>query len=218
MAVDMEVIDTTGYALVLGTDWLRKAKAIIDYQECKLILKDDEGIVEVPCRNTNPISTNGNEDEDSEDESEDTDSDEESDMTDFAELTYELSQREADTIYKITSEGIRTSSKLIDWETHDYLTYCFDGVRGKKDRCGVMGPKTYCWCDRYLEAKEDRCEICEERLQDWEATSVLPRDEIRDIRANLAHGGMEILKENEHKQQVNKLIQEFPELMANDIS
>jgi len=132
MAVDMEVINATGYALVLGTDWLRKAKAIIDYQECKLTLKDDEGTVEVPCRNTNLIAPNGNDDEDSEDESEDTDSNEESDATNFAGLTYELSQREASTIYKITSEEIRTSSKHIDWETHDYLTYCFDGVRGKR--------------------------------------------------------------------------------------
>ncbi|CAG8824116.1 28232_t:CDS:2, partial [Dentiscutata erythropus] len=42
IAVDMEVIDATGYVLILETDWLRKAYTIIDYQEYKLILKDDK--------------------------------------------------------------------------------------------------------------------------------------------------------------------------------
>ena len=42
VAIDMEVIDATGYTLILRTDWLRKAHVIINYQECKLILKDDK--------------------------------------------------------------------------------------------------------------------------------------------------------------------------------
>ena len=31
VAVDMEIIDTNIYTLVLGNDWLRKAKAVINY-------------------------------------------------------------------------------------------------------------------------------------------------------------------------------------------
>jgi len=44
----MEVIDATSYALILETDWLRKAHAIIDYQKCKLILKDNERTEKFP--------------------------------------------------------------------------------------------------------------------------------------------------------------------------
>ena len=31
VAVDTEVIDVSGYSLVLGTDWLKRANVIIDY-------------------------------------------------------------------------------------------------------------------------------------------------------------------------------------------
>lgn len=40
VSADMEVIDTNAYHLVLGNDWLCKAKTIIDYNHLKITVSD----------------------------------------------------------------------------------------------------------------------------------------------------------------------------------
>jgi len=168
VAVDMEVIDAAGYALILGTDWLRKAHAIIDYQECKLILKDEKRTAQISCRNTRAtVLDNDKDDDDSEEEYEESsdDSDTDEEEVNFAGLTYELPHQESYMKYKLTSEGMRKNSKLVTWELYDQLSYCFDPVRRKKgahERCKATGPNSYCWCSRYLETSQDICEVCEE--------------------------------------------------------
>ena len=228
VAVDTEVIDASGYSLVLGTDWLRKAGAIIDYQHCKLTLKDERGAISIPCRNTNEVSPGSDDESDSESDEENNESSEDSgEETDdneanFVGLSYNLPQQGTSVKYKITSEGIRTSSEYTTWETYDYLTYCFDIVRKKKKRKqgrrSVTGPKSSCWCEKYLETREDKCETCEEQLREWEAISILPQNEIQDIRCNLTQGGAEMLEENQYKPIVAKIIGEFPNLAASDLS
>src|SRR5688572_25499393 len=97
IAVDMETIDATGYILILDTDWLREAKAIIDYQECKLILKNNKRTVQIPCRNTRSAELNNeNDDKESEDkyiESSDSSNTDDDDEANFIRLLYELSQQ-----------------------------------------------------------------------------------------------------------------------------
>ncbi|CAG8777613.1 18196_t:CDS:2, partial [Dentiscutata erythropus] len=167
VATDMEVISATGYALVLGTNWLRKANTIINYQECKLTLKNDENTVEIPCRNTNTIILENDDDTDS--GKMDTEEDEE--KANFVGLTYNLPRQEVN----VTLEGIRTNLEYITWEIYDYLTYCLDVIRRKRhkqEQRKAAGLNTYCWCDKYLKTKEDKCKECGERLQSWEAVSM----------------------------------------------
>src|SRR4051812_38836375 len=117
VAVDMEVIDASGYFLVLGTDWLKRANAIIDYQECKLTLKDEKGMISVPCRNTNEVSLDSDDSGNSESEeeydesSEDSDAENDENETNFVGLSYDLPQQKTRVKYKISSEGIRTNSE-----------------------------------------------------------------------------------------------------------
>src|SRR6185436_15896733 len=117
-----------------GTDWLRKAKAIINYQECKLTLKDDKGTVEIPCKNTSTMTLDSDDDGSSESEGEyeesgeDTDMEEDDDRTNFVGLSYELPQQETSTTCRITPEGIHVDLEYTTWETYDYLTYRFDEV------------------------------------------------------------------------------------------
>ena len=225
VAVDMEVIDAIGYALILGTDWLRKAHAIIDYQECKLILKDNEHTAQISCRNTKAaILSDDNNDDDSEEEyvesSDDSDTEDDEEVN-FVGLTYELSHQETYMKYKVTSEGLYKDSKLTTWETYDQLSYCLDPVRRKKgaqERRKATGPNSYCWCDNYLETRLDICEVCEGYQQDHEAISILPRNEIQDIRCNLVRGGVEKLEGNQYKSQVYEIIKGFPNLVAEDLS
>jgi hypothetical protein len=228
VAVDTEVIDASGYSLVLGTDWLKRANAIIDYQDCKLTLRDEKGTISVPCRNTSEMSLDSDDGSDSESEgeydesSEDSDAEIDDEETNFVGLSYSLPQQGTNVKYKITSEGIRTNSECTSWETYDYLTYCFDVVRKKKKhkqgRRSATGPKSSCWCEKYLETREDKCETCEEQLQEWEAVSILPQKEVEDVRCNLTQGGVEILEENRYKPLINEIIGEFPNLAASDLS
>ena len=224
VAVDMEVIDAAGYALILGTDWLRKAHAIIDYQECKLILKDEKRTAQISCRNTRAtVLDNDKDDDDSEEEYEESsdDSDTDEEEVNFAGLTYELPHQESYMKYKLTSEGMRKNSKLVTWELYDQLSYCFDPVRRKKgahERCKATGPNSYCWCSKYLETSQDICEVCEEYQQDQKIISIIPRKEIQDIRCNLVRGGVEKLEGNQYKPQVREIIKEFPNLVAKDLS
>src|SRR6185369_10856300 len=187
VAVDMEVIDATGYALILGTDWLRKAHAIIDYQECKLILKDGKQTAQISCKNTKAVVLdNDDKDDDSEEEyiesSDDSDTEDDEEVN-FVGLTYELPYQETYMKYKITSEGLYKDSKLTTWEIYDELSYCFDPIKRKKgaqERRKTTGPRSYCWCDYYLETIQDTCEVCEEYQQDHKAISILPRKEVQD--------------------------------------
>jgi hypothetical protein len=228
VAVDMEVIDASGYSLVLGTDWLKRANAIIDYQECKLTLRNEKGMISVPCRNTSEVSLDSDDSGNSESEeeydesSEDSDAEDDENEANFVGLSYDLPQQETRVKYKITSEGIRKNSECTTWETYDYLTYCFDVVKKKKKhregKRKASGPNSYCWCDKYLENKEDECEMCEERLREWEAISIIPRDEIQNVRCNLVQGGAEMLEENQHKSLIDEIIGEFPNLAASDLS
>ena len=221
----MEVIDAAGYALILGTDWLRKAHAIIDYQECKLILKDNKRTAQISCRNTRAtVLDNDKNDDESEEEyiesSDDSDTEDDEEVN-FVGLTYELPYQETYMKYKITSEGLRKDSKLTTWEMYDELSYCFDPVKRKKgaqERRNTSGPNSYCWCDHYHKTIQDVCEVCEEYQQDHKAISILPQSEIQDIRCNLVRGGVEKLEGNQYKSQVDKIIREFPNLVAEDLS
>jgi hypothetical protein len=228
VAVDTEVIDASGYSLVLGTDWLKRANAIIDYQDCKLTLRDEKGTISVRCRNTSEMSLDSDNDSDSgsegeyDESSDDSDAEIDDEETNFVGLSYSLPQQGTSVKYKITSEGIRTNSECTTWETYDYLTYCFDVVRKKKKhnlgRRSATGPKSSCWCEKYLETREDKCETCEEQLQEWEAISILPQKEVEEVRCNLTQGGAEILEENRYKPLIDEIIGEFPNLAASDLS
>ncbi|CAG8796703.1 14211_t:CDS:2, partial [Dentiscutata erythropus] len=63
----------------------------------------------------------------------------------------------------------------------------------------VTGPNSFCWCDKYLKDAEDKCEMCEERVQKREAVSIVPLDEIWDVRCNIVLGRTKIPKENQYK-------------------
>ncbi|RHZ48323.1 hypothetical protein Glove_553g11 [Diversispora epigaea] len=203
VAVDMEVIDAAGYALILGTDWLRKACAIIDYQEYKLILKDEKATV------LNDDKEENDSEEEYEESSDDSDIDEEE--VNFAGLTYELLTgqmeknrtclyQESYKKYKFTSEGMCKNSKLATWELYDQLFYCFDPIRRKK------------------ETSQDICKVCEEYQQDEKIISIISQKEIQNIRCNLVQGRVEKLEGNQYKSQVHEVIEKFLNLVVKDLS
>src|SRR6185295_2694599 len=76
ISINMEVIDTQAYSIVLGTDWLRKARAVIDYYECKVTVKDEKCEFIITCCNTT-LPALPKEDDSDDDDNDTDDSDEE---------------------------------------------------------------------------------------------------------------------------------------------
>src|SRR6185295_5056201 len=76
ISTSMEVIDTQAYSMVLGTDWLRKAQAVIDYHDCKVTVKDGKRESIITCCNTT-LPALPKEDDSDDDDNDTDDSDEE---------------------------------------------------------------------------------------------------------------------------------------------
>jgi hypothetical protein len=113
VSTNMEVIDTQAYHLVLGTDWLRKANAVINYKESQVTISDNVRKTQVNCRNsTAPLpQENDSEEESDEDEYEYEEEEEEEKETN---LVLVMNERESPDqhFYKFSPWGIE-----IDHET-----------------------------------------------------------------------------------------------------
>jgi hypothetical protein len=80
MSVDMEVIDTQAYTMVLGNDWLQKAKATINYNPPSLTITDGIRTANIQCQNSaSQENWEEEEDEDDDDDEDEESSDEEDD-------------------------------------------------------------------------------------------------------------------------------------------
>jgi hypothetical protein len=120
ISTSMEVIDTQAYNMVLGTDWLRKARAVIDYHDCKVTVKDGKRESVIVCRNTTlPVLPK---EEDSDDEDSDEDSDEEEDEE---EVTLGLVVTEEESpdqhAYEFDAWGIKIDQEDFTWQEYDYF-------------------------------------------------------------------------------------------------
>ena len=115
VSADMEIIDTQAYNLVLGTDWLRKANAVINYKDSQVTISDGSRQAQVTCRNsTQPLLPANDEEEESDDEESDeyeSDEEEEDDNVAMALVAGE-DETPDQHFYKFTPWGIE-----IDHET-----------------------------------------------------------------------------------------------------
>src|SRR5262245_37626639 len=81
----MEVIDTNVYNMVLGNDWLQRARAVIDYDKSIVIVKDNNRETIVNCRSTVELILHEEIIEEEEESDDDDDDEEEEDEELFAE-------------------------------------------------------------------------------------------------------------------------------------
>lgn len=224
VSTDMEVIDTQAYNMVLGTDWLRKARAVIDYHQCKVTVGDGKRESVITCRNTTlPIQPK--EEDDSDDDSENDSDDESEDEIDEANLGLVVTEEESPDqhAYQFDAWGVRIDQEEFSWQEYDYFErqhnpWITNQKWAHKAKHWYEGPDKYCWCRKKLNHKEDKCESCEEDHARWETIQVLPTQDIRQSQSLLVMGGAEELEQNEHKEAIQNLIQKYPQAIANDIS
>ncbi|KAG9303955.1 hypothetical protein G9A89_005865 [Geosiphon pyriformis] len=75
---DIEVSEAKEYTIIVGNEWLKKAKALLDYELCELTIKYNKKSIVVKCHHwTTPPANKQDQEEEQSDELDDEESDEE---------------------------------------------------------------------------------------------------------------------------------------------
>ncbi|KAG9295909.1 hypothetical protein G9A89_006648 [Geosiphon pyriformis] len=113
---DMEVSEAKKYTIIVGNKWLKKAKALLDYKLCELIIRCGEKPIVVKCYywTTPPVSKQSPEENES-DKSDDEESEEEEEQEETAELAYTIFTSNGKPLnnVKADKERIIVNDKLI---------------------------------------------------------------------------------------------------------
>ena len=224
ISTDMEVIDTQAYNMVLGTDWLRKAKAVIDYHQCKVTVGDGNRESTIQCRNTTLPIQPQNEDSDNDEDDDDEESDDEEDYEE-ANLGLVVTEEESPDqhAYQFDAWGIKIDQEKFSWQEYDYFERQFNPwITNQKwahqTKHWYQGPDKQCWCHKDLYKEDDKCEPCENDYSRWETIKVLPVQEMRHSQSLLVMGGADELENNEHRELVQNLLHKYPQAVAHDVT
>ncbi|KAG9305208.1 hypothetical protein G9A89_010716 [Geosiphon pyriformis] len=135
---DMEVFKAKEYTIIVGNEWLKKTKALLDYELCELTIKcGEKPIVVKYCHWTTPLVLKQNQEEKQLNESDDDKSDKKKDQKEqekTAELTYTIftsNGKPLDNV-KADKKGIIINGKLICWSYYNILKRTFDRKPDKK--------------------------------------------------------------------------------------
>ncbi|KAG9287068.1 hypothetical protein G9A89_023033 [Geosiphon pyriformis] len=129
---NMEVSEAKKYTIIVGNEWLKKAKILLDYELCELTIRCGEKPIVVKCRHwTTPPVPKQSPEENESDESDDEESEEEEKQKEqekTAELAYTIfisNGKPLDNV-KADKKGIIVNDKLICWPYYDMLRRTFD--------------------------------------------------------------------------------------------
>ncbi|KAG9307519.1 hypothetical protein G9A89_017349, partial [Geosiphon pyriformis] len=135
---DMEVSEAKEYTIIVGNEWLKKAKALLNYKLCELTIRCSEKPIVVKCRHwtTSPVLKQNQEEEqlDESDDEESNEEEEQKEQEETAELTYTTfisNDKPLDNV-KADKEEIIVNGKLICWPYYDILRRTFEKKPGKK--------------------------------------------------------------------------------------
>src|SRR6185369_11730116 len=164
VSTNMEVIDTQVYSMVLGTDWLRKARAVIDYHECKVTVKDGKREFIITCRNTTLPALPKEDDSDDDNDTDDSDEEDE----DEANLGLVVTEEESPDAhsYQLDTWGVRIDNQEnFTWQEYNYFERQFNPwINNQKwayqQKHWYQGPDKECWCQKKLLRSTDKCNNC----------------------------------------------------------
>jgi hypothetical protein len=226
VSTDMEVIDTTAYNMVLGTDWLRKANAVINYKDSKVTVSDNQYTSEITCRNTTrPQMTTLEEVEDDEEWEYDEDLEEEEYEEEEETLGLIVTEDESPDqhFYCFNPEGIEIDHESFTWQEYNHMNQRFNPWLANQQNSRnfdhwYKGPNKQCWCNSQLLNKEDLCLQCKSDYERWETIQIIPIQEIQNAQSFLVQGGSSQLEQNEHKNEIKALLNKYPQVVAQDLS
>ncbi|KAG9302205.1 hypothetical protein G9A89_020639 [Geosiphon pyriformis] len=129
---DMEMSEAKEYTIIVGNEWLKKVKALLDYELCELTIRCGKKLIVVKCYHwTTPPVPKQSPEENESDESDDKESEEEKEQEEqkeTAELAYTIftsNGKPLDNV-KADKEEIIVNGKLICWSYYDMLRKTFD--------------------------------------------------------------------------------------------
>ncbi|KAG9299998.1 hypothetical protein G9A89_009726 [Geosiphon pyriformis] len=197
---DMEVSEAKEYTIIVGNEWLKKAKALLDYELCELTIRCGKKPIVVKCCHwTTPPVPKQNQEEKQSDELNNEESDEEEEQEEqeeTAELAYTTFTSNGKPLdnFKADKEGIIVNSKLICWPYYNILRRIFERKPGKKAKYSFWwhGLCARCWCNKLLYSPSDECKLCLIYYKDWKPISLIPREELKEVQKSFENEPSEI--------------------------
>jgi len=126
ISTDMEVIDTQAYSLVLGTDWLRKAGAQIDYATSQVTINDGSRRAQVECRNSTAPAKAKDDSEDDSDDDDDYEYEDEEDEDINLVLVMNEEESPDQHYYKFDPWGIEIDHETFTWQEYEFMNNKFN--------------------------------------------------------------------------------------------
>ncbi|KAG9298395.1 hypothetical protein G9A89_000394 [Geosiphon pyriformis] len=166
---DMEVSEAKKYTIIVGNEWVKKTKALFDYELCKLTIKcDKKPIVEQKEEHSDKSDNEESDEEEKQEKQEET-----------AKLTYTTFTSNSKPLNNVKADKkeIIVNNKLICWPYYDILRRIFDQKPGKKAKYCYWwhGPCAWYWCNQSLYSPSDECKLCLIYYKDWEPIIVEQR-------------------------------------------
>ncbi|KAG9289409.1 hypothetical protein G9A89_007970 [Geosiphon pyriformis] len=125
----MKVSEAKEYTIIVGNEWLKKAKALLDYELCELTIRCDEKPIVVKCCHwTTPPVPKQSQKEKQSNKSDNKESDKEDEQEETAELAYTIftsNGKPLDNV-KANKKRIMVNGKLICWSYYNILRRTFD--------------------------------------------------------------------------------------------
>ncbi|KAG9301032.1 hypothetical protein G9A89_015768 [Geosiphon pyriformis] len=185
---NIKVSEAKEYTIIVGNKWLKKAKVLLDYKLCKLIIRCGEKLIIVKyCHwTTLPVPKQSQEKEQLEsDDKESKEKDEQKEQEETAELVYTIftsNNKPLDNV-KVDKKRIMVNSKLICWLYYDILRRTFNRKPGKKTKYSYWwhDPCTRCWHDKLLYFSSDKCKFCLIYYKDWKPISLISREKLKEV-------------------------------------
>ncbi|KAG9296593.1 hypothetical protein G9A89_015185 [Geosiphon pyriformis] len=186
---DMKVSKAKEYTIIVGNEWLKKAKALLDYELCELTIRCNEKPIVVKCRHwTTPLVPKQSPEENELDKSDDEESKEEKkqeEQEETAELAYTIfisNGKPLDNV-KTDKKEIIVNGKLICWPYYDMLRRTFDRKPGKKAKYSYWWHSSCAqyWCNKPLYFLSDEYMSCLIYYKDWKPISLIPCEEIKEV-------------------------------------
>ncbi|KAG9300927.1 hypothetical protein G9A89_004985 [Geosiphon pyriformis] len=188
---DMKVSEAKEYTIIVNNKWLKKTKALLDYELCELTIRCGEKPIVVKCHHwTTPPVSKQNQEEEQSDESDNEKSDEEEkqeeqkETVEFAYTIFTSNGKLLDNI-KADKKEIIVNDKLICWPYYDILRRTFEKKPDKKAKYSFWwhGLCAWCWCNKPLYSPNDECKSCLIYYKDWKPISLIPREELKEIQS-----------------------------------
>ncbi|KAG9304147.1 hypothetical protein G9A89_019709 [Geosiphon pyriformis] len=183
---DMEVFEAKEYTIIVGNEWLKKAKALLNYELCELTIRcSEKPIVDQKEEQSNESN---NEESDKEEEQE-----EQEETAKLAYTTFTSNGKPLDNV-KADKEEIIVNGKLICRPYYDILRRIFDQKPGKKAKYCYWwhGSCAQCWCNQSLYSPSDECKSCLIYYKDWEPINLIPREELKEVQKSFENEPPEI--------------------------